>query len=155
MNPDNEIQLSTNEAFGKMLLFMRQYPHICYANWPLPALANWLAWCCANDALRFTFAPGPNGFEVTGLAVYWRMRSKDWHHKHFLDQPWQFALQKHDGDGIYLDMILARPGTVGILVADGQWRNPEWRGLKFAAKRHGKLKEYHSAEKFFARLEGL
>lgn len=155
MDQPQQIQMTLQEALDKMLLFVRQHPGVTYSQWPLPSLVQWLLFLHSHGSLQTVWGPGPGGHELLALFAGWRMRKRDWQHPQFLAAPWNFAIPAVDGDGFYLDMILARPGAIPVLAANIQWHNPDWRKLVYAGKRHGKLKEWRSPEQFAANLERL
>jgi hypothetical protein len=155
MNRDPQQAALAQHILGSWILFIRQYPGLNWTRWPTEALANYLNWLVAQDALRFTVGPGPAGPEVTGLLLGWRTKRQYFDRPEFAAATYKFARPIPDGDVFYCEFLAGYPGAVGALVADYQWRHPDWRQIPFVAFRDGQRRYYHNPERFLARLEKL
>lgn len=144
-----------NDVLSALVLFIRQYPRLGLAQWPVPQLAGYLNHLGGQDALRFTTGPGPLGPEVTGLLLAWRLPAKALEHPEFLTATYRFARQVPEGGVFYVEFLAGYPGATAQLLADAQYRHPDWRRLQMAAIRRGKLVRYPNLERFCSRLENL
>lgn len=148
------MKTTEDQCLGEILAFLGQFPRLNCHRWPRPAVVNYLCAQAARNCLRVVYAPGPYGREVTGLAIGWRMQRRHLADADFVAQPWRFAFDDESAEVFYVDLLAARPGATATIVADLQWRFPQWRRWEMACLRRGKLRVF-PAEKYLTRLEGL
>jgi hypothetical protein len=135
------------------IAFIRRWPRL-YANWTDQNLADFLMGQASQDGVRLISQAGPAEREITGIMVGWKLHERNLHHPQFLDGPHRFPLNDPGGNVFYCELLVALPGATRALVADHQWRFPNWRSLRVAAVRRGKLKLY-PPEQFSRRLENI
>lgn len=143
----------TTLALDAAVRFIRRWPHL-YKNWSDEALAAFLTMQGNQDCVRIIPFNGPNGMEIGGLCCCWRLLECNVLDPRFVQGPWRFPLNDPGGDVVYISDLVGFPGTTSKLVADFQWRNPDWRRLKYCALRRGKLKWY-DPERLANKLEKL
>ncbi len=123
-----------------------------YAQWASRTkLFSYFQW----HALQGTLAVRHIDKQIIGVAIGWRAQSRTLRKPEFLAARRHHSQADRRGDAFYCDLLVATwPRVIASLVAEYQWRYPDWRRLGFFVVRRGRLREYRP-ERFLAGLEAM
>lgn len=146
----NEVSTAVDVVNG----LIRPHGGPCFRNWDDRLIVRYLVAHIHHDQ---AVVIGDAGGRPHGLAVGWRTSAEDLGRPDFAKNPCVWRLPRAGDDCFMIAQVIVAPSGRGWvmprILAEFQWRYPDWRRLKMHTLRRGRLVRYPNTEKLLYRAE--